>query len=87
RDLKARGVKDLPTDFDLTITDPVWHDLLRDENRVKAHAALRACALMSVRKDLRGGKLWIEHSLDYRNREGLLIPPEQWKKERGQFIS
>ena len=87
RDLKSRGIKELPQDFDLSITDPVWHDLLRDENRVKAHAALRACALMSVRKDLRGGRLWIEHSLDYRNREGLLIPPEQWKKERGQFVS
>lgn len=87
RDLRARGVKELPQDFDMSIADPVWHDLLHDSNRVKALSALRACALMSVRKDLRGGRLWIDHSLDYRNREGLLIPPEQWREERGSLIS
>lgn len=87
RDLRSRGAKELPEDFNLTMTDPVWHDLLRDGNRVRALAALRACALMSVRKDLRGGRLWIEHSLEYRNREGLLIPPEQWRRERGALIS
>lgn len=87
RDLHGQKVRELPQDFDLGAVDPAWRALLEDANRTRALSALRACTLVAVRKDLRAGRLWINHSQEYRNREDLLIPPQQWKKERSQLIS
>lgn len=87
RDLQARGIRELPKDFDVTITDPVWHELLNAPDRKKALAALRASTLTSVRKGLRGGRLWIDHSWSHRNRQDQLISPEDWKKKRQSLIS
>lgn len=87
RALREGNARELPRDFDLGQADPTWHALLSDPNRVRALAALRACTLVSVRRDLRAGRLWINHSQEYRNREEMLIPPAQWKKERSQLIS
>ena len=86
RDFKARGVSELPPDFDRSIADPVWHELLGQADRKKALAALRACAMTSVRKGLRSGRLWIDHSWGHRNREDLLISPDVWKDERAALI-
>lgn len=87
RDLIEEGAKELPVGFDAGIADPVWHDLLNDADRTKAFAALKACAMLAVRQGLRSGRLWIDHSWEFRNREDLLIPSAQWKKERQRLIS
>lgn len=87
RDFEKRGIKELPKDFDVSIVEPVWRDLLSDPDRKKALAALRACTLTSVRKGLRGGRLWIDHSWSHRNKEDLLIPKEEWKEKRQSLIS
>lgn len=87
KQLQERGVKELPVDFDTSIADPVWHELLSDPDRVKALAALKASAMMAVRQGFRSSRLWLDHSWEYRNREDLLIPPARWKKERQQLIS
>ena len=47
RDLARQGANQLPQDFDVSITDRVWHDLLKVPDRGKALAALRACAAAS----------------------------------------
>jgi len=86
-EFQAGGIKELPADFDATLVDPVWHDLVSNTDRVRALSALRASTLMSVRRDLRAGKLWINHSQNFRNREELLIPVEQWRKERSHLVS
>jgi TnpA family transposase len=87
RDFEKRGIKELPQDFDVSIVDPVWRDLLSVPDRKKALAALRASTLTSVRRGLRGGRLWIDHSWSHRNREDLLIPKEEWKENRQRLIS
>ena len=86
RDLELQGIKELPGDFDVGIADPVWHDLLNQGDRKKALGALRACAMTSVRKGLRGGRLWVDHSWSHRNRQDLLISPEDWKKDGASLI-
>ena len=86
RDFEARGISELPTDFDRSLADPVWHEMLGQADRKKALAALRACAMTSVRKGLRSGRLWIDHSWGHRNREDLLISPAAWKDERAALI-
>lgn len=87
RDLQVRGIRELPSDFDVTITDRVWHELLNVPDRRKALAALRASTLTSVRRCLRGGRLWIDHSWSYRNRQDQLISPDDWQKKRERLIS
>ena len=74
-------------DFDVSIVDPSWHELLNDKDRGKAFAALKAATMLAVRHGFRSSRLWVDHSWDYRNREDLLIPPAQWKKDRLRLIS
>lgn len=81
------GVKELPNDFDITMVEPVWQELLMTADRSKAMAALKACALTSVRKGLRSGRLWIKYSQEHRNREELFIPVSQWRRERSVITS
>lgn len=87
RGLIAQGAQELPAGFDVGVSPPVWHALLNDPDRKAAFAALKASAMLSVRQGLRGGRLWLDHSWEYRNREDLLIPVAQWKKERQRLIS
>jgi hypothetical protein len=87
RELIGQGARELPAGFDADIAGPLWHDLLNDADRTKAFAALKASTMLAVRQGLRGGRLWIDHSWEFRNREDLLIPPAEWKKERQRLIS
>jgi len=87
RELIERGAQELPIDFDPHLAQPVWHELLRDSDRKKALAALKASTMLCVRQGLRGGQLWVNHSWEFRNREDLLIPSAQWTQERQRLIS
>ncbi len=87
RDLARQGANQLPQDFDVSITDRVWHDLLKLPDRGKALAALRACAVTSIRRGLKGGRLWLAHSRKHRDREDTLIPPSEWQDKRQGLIS
>jgi hypothetical protein len=87
RDLACRGATELPSDFDASVADPTWQDLLRVSDRAKALAALRACAVTSIRKGLKGGRLWLAHRRQHRDREDMLIPAAEWKDERQGLVS
>ena len=87
RELIGQGATELPAGFDADMAGPLWRDLLNDADRTKAFAALKASTMLAVRQGLRGGRLWIDHSWEFRNREDLLIPPADWKKVRQRLIS
>ena len=42
--------------------------------------------MMSLRKSLRRGSVWIEHSLSFRERAQMLIPPADWAVQRDQHV-
>ena len=42
--------------------------------------------MMSLRKSLRRGSVWIDHSLSHRERDQMLIPPAQWAIQRDQQV-
>lgn len=86
RDLAGRKVRTLPDDFDVSIADPAWQPLLRDPDRGKALAALKACALTSMGRGLKGGQLWLSHSWRHRNREEQLIAPAAWQEQRSAIV-
>ena len=42
--------------------------------------------MMSLRKSLRRGSVWIDHSLSLRERDQMLIPPAHWELKREQHV-
>ena len=59
-----------------------WRTLIEGEDRERALRAVEAMTLMGLRKALRGGAVFVEHSEKFRGRHHLLIAENDWKKER-----
>ncbi|WP_259460727.1 Tn3 family transposase [Paraburkholderia sp. BL23I1N1] len=80
------GATELPRDCDVPVSAS-WQDLVEGDDRKRALRALEASALTGLRKGLRCGSVWINHSLSFRERDQLLIPPAQWESERDRHLS
>lgn len=85
-ELIKQGATELPDQFDVSVAPPVWRELLQDTDRQKALSALKAATLLEVRRGLRGGRLYLDHSWDFRNREDSLIPPDEWAQDKQDYI-
>lgn len=86
RDLHERDLTELPKGFDVSMVDPTWREIVSGSDRKQGLTALRACALMSVRKGLKGGRVWIDHSEDFRSRDEMLIGRDEWKSKRSLLV-
>ncbi|MCK4140392.1 Tn3 family transposase [Ralstonia pseudosolanacearum] len=84
--LHDQGMTELPPDCNVPVSAS-WRDLVDGEDRQRALRALEASAVMSLRKGLRRGTVWINHSLSFRERDQLLIPPAQWEVDRDRHLS
>ena len=82
RDLRAAGAKELPTDFDTSLVDAKWRPLLDVPDRKAALRAFEGFALTRIRKGLIGGSLYVDHSATYQSKENLLIPQDEWKRDK-----
>ena len=63
----------------------VWRGLLAREDREQALRAFQLATLLGLRRALRNGTVWIDHSLAFRSRERLFIPVSQWQRERDSY--
>ena len=63
----------------------VWRALLAGADREQAFRAFEVATLLALRRALRNGTVWIDHSLAFRSRERLFIPTEIWEKERNAY--
>lgn len=86
RDLIKQGANMLPEGFDVSMADPGWHSLLQCKDRKLAFAALKASAASSLRKAIKGGRLWLEHSSRHRSRADQLIPKNEWAEKSKSLI-
>ena len=84
--LHDSGATELPRDCDVPVSAS-WRDIVEGDDRKRALRALEASALTGLRKGLRCGSVWINHSLSFRERDQLLIPPAQWESERDRHLS
>ncbi|MFP3556991.1 Tn3 family transposase [Paraburkholderia sp. SIMBA_049] len=84
--LHDSGATELPRDCDVPVS-AAWRDLVQGDDRARALRALEASAITGLRKGLRRGSVWINHSLSFRERDQLLIPPAQWESERDRYLS
>jgi TnpA family transposase len=77
----AAGIKILPAEVTAARLGPAWRQAIADTDRERALRALEVATLFALRRALRNGSVWIEHSLSFRGRERLFIPDERWKTE------
>jgi TnpA family transposase len=84
--LHDSGATELPPDRDVPVS-AAWRELIKGDDRVHALRALEASAITGLRKALRRGSVWINHSLSFRERDQLLIPPAQWEGDRDRYLS
>ena len=69
RGLYERDTHDLPVSSVLPL-GCLWHAALKSPDRERALAALEVATLLNLRRALRNGTVWIEHSLGFRSRGG-----------------
>ena len=86
KQLQKDGVSELPTDHKVP-AGKVWKDLVDGDDRKAALTAVEASTLLGLRRGLRRGSVWLDHSLSYRERDEMLIPPEEWAKERDRHVA
>ncbi len=85
-DLQRQGATELKDGVPLPDVGAAWHGLVRDLDPRSGFRALEACTMMSLRKSLRRGSVWLDHSLSFRERDQMLIPLADWAVQRGQQI-
>jgi len=80
-DLYAHDQRSLPTAAVVSLGS-VWQEALASPDRERAFCALEVATLLTLRRALRNGSVWIDHSLAFRSRERLFIPVERWNAQR-----
>ena len=80
RDLYGRNVRSLPDDVSPRLGS-VWRDAISGYDRERAFRALEVATLFALRRSVRNGSVWIEHSLTFRGRDRLFLPAERWQAE------
>lgn len=80
--LRAADAKELPVDFDISLVEPKWRPMLEVPDRKAALRAFEGCALMRISKGLRGGSLYVNHSATYQSKASLLIPQDEWERDK-----
>jgi Tn3 transposase DDE domain/Domain of unknown function (DUF4158) len=84
RALYEHDARELPTTTAIDL-GRVWRAPLSGADREQAFRAFEVATLLTLRRALRNGTVWIDHSLAFRSRERLFIPPQRWEKERNAY--
>jgi len=63
-----------------------WSPLVHDLDPKSGYRAFEACALMSLRRGLRRGSVWIDHSIAFRGRRAMLLSGDEWAVNRDQHL-
>lgn len=86
RELEASGQRELPPDQEIDVPK-VWADVVNGPDRKRGYNALTACVALELQRKMLGGRIWVRHSLRFREREEMLIPRAQWECERSTYLS
>ena len=75
------GIKRLPSEVTAPRLGAARRAAIADADRERAFRALEVATLLALRRAVRNGSVWIEHSLSFRGRERLFLPEERWQAE------
>ncbi len=79
--LYLKNSRKLPTDVVAPGLGRVWQAAISSADRERAFQALEVATLFALRRAVRNGSVWIEHSLSFRGRARLFFTDERWKDE------
>lgn len=81
RVLYGTGARTLPDQDAAPRLGSVWRDAISGYDRERAFRAPEVATLFGLRRSVRNGSVWIEHSLTFRARERLFLPADRWQGE------
>jgi TnpA family transposase len=61
---------------------PIVHDL----DSKSGLRAFEACTMMSLRRSLRRGSAWVDHSITYRARSAMLLSLDEWSNTKAEHL-
>lgn len=73
----------LPDKPGITTPSP-WKDIIEGEDRERAMRGLEAATLIGLRKSLRSGAVYVDHSEKFRGRHRLMIGEDQWARDKAK---
>ena len=79
--LYADKRRELPVEVIAPRLGPVWRAAISGADRERAFRALEVATLFSLRRAVRNGSVWIEHSLSFRGRARLFFTETRWQEE------
>lgn len=79
--LYKQNIKTLPESPAVSIPSS-WKDIIAGEDRERAMRGLEAATLLGLRKSLRSGAVYVDHSEKFRGWHRLMIDDERWKRDK-----
>jgi TnpA family transposase len=76
-----KSSRKLPVDMVAPSLGRVWQASISSSDRERAFQALEVATLFALRRAVRNGSVWIEHSLSFRGRARLFFTEERWTAE------
>ncbi|MDZ5454945.1 Tn3 family transposase [Azohydromonas lata] len=86
RGLRQRNADERAAPGALPDVGPAWQLLVSTSDPKAAWQAFEASTMMALRRSVRRGSVWVDHSLSFRERDQMLIPQQQWALHRKAFI-
>lgn len=87
RELHETKASAFPDGFTIPEVGSPWRELVHDADRKRGLKAFAACTMLSLRKGLRGGRVWLDHSLSFRERDQMLIPRDEWERDKSRMLA
>ena len=84
-DLHDARASELPPDF-LVPVGAAWSPIVHDLDPKSGLRAFEACAMMSLRRSLRRGSAWVDHSITYRARSAMLLSRDEWSNTKAEHL-
>lgn len=81
QELYSSGVTELPQNHGQSYPWP-WRDLIQGEDRERAMRAMEAMTLVGLRKALKSGAVYVDHSEKFRGRHRLMIAQAEWERDQ-----
>ena len=85
RSLYETNARQLPKGIDASFA-PTWATVIEGKDRAEALRGFEAALLQVLKADVRRGAVWVDSSLNHRNRDNTLMPERHWKKHGGRLF-
>ena len=80
-ELYAAKAVELPVEVVAPSLGMIWQVSISSPDRERAFQALEVATLLGLRRAVRNGSVWVEHSQVFRGRARLFFTPERWATE------